>query len=392
MKKIRILSLILCLAIMLGCFTACGSSPKKGIVGDWVVQGGKGASIKFDKDGSFFWYEEHGGGVYTIASDKTLVIEVPDERTTDELTWSKDFDPENPDSDIWYVDGDFMVFWGGFYTRAGKDQEKILKKHLKTDSKKDDKGDDNGTYNVGGAAAKVLDAFDGVNLTVTGISPFCKVSIDTSSCPSEVQQCVEYEADKDCYSNGDSVVITARLSSWAESEYKIKSATKTFKVSDMPEYITSTEEINLDSLIKERDDYVKAKMAESTRSDFVFDRYYYKPLSNSGDVICEYLVSMKQSKLAQADPEEYGFTYNKVCFLYHVTVITDSGSGERKNCYANVWATNVVKYPDGTIKWGLESADDLDFQAETSDKSIEDITATSITSMSADYDIKKITL
>lgn len=100
------------------------------------MQGGKGASIKFDKDGSFFWYEEHGGGVYTIASDKTLVIEVPDERTTDELTWSKDFDPENPDSDIWYVDGDFMVFWGGFYTRAGKDQEKILKKHLKTDSKK----------------------------------------------------------------------------------------------------------------------------------------------------------------------------------------------------------------------------------------------------------------
>ena len=86
----------------------------------------------------------------------------------------------------------------------------------------------------------------------------------------------------------------------------------------MPEYITSTEGINLDSLIKERDDYVKAKMAESTRSDFVFDRYYYKPLSNSGDVICEYLVSMKQSKLAQADPEEYGFTYNKVCFLYHV--------------------------------------------------------------------------
>ena len=406
MKKIRILSLILCLAIMLGCFTACGSSPKKGIVGDWVVQGGKGASIKFDKDGSFFWYEEHGGGVYTIASDKTLVIEVLDERTTDELTWSKDFDPENPDSDIWYVDGDFMVFWGGFYTRAGKDQEKILKKHLKTDSKKDDKGDDNGTYNAGGAAAKVLDAFDGVNLTVTGISPFCKVSIDTSSCPSEVQQCVEYEADKDCYSNGDSVVITARLSSWAESDYKIKSATKTFKVSDMPEYITSTEGINLDSLIKERDDYVKAKTSEASNGSYLFDLVYYKcghncsqyDKVNSTSVSDVYLVSLKQNKLNTISHDDYNFVYNELCFLYKVSftwgmseVFKDYYTG-KGTMYVNVRAINVVKYPDGTVKWGSKSIDDLDFQTVVSTKSIEDLTATSITSMSADYDIKKITL
>ncbi len=393
MKKIRILSLILCLAIILGCFTACGSSPKKGIVGDWTAQGEKGTSISFDKDGSFSWYAEHGDGVYTIASDKTLVIDVPDEKTTDELTWDKNFDPDNPASDIWYVDGDFLVFFGEFFTRTGKDQEKILKKHLKVGSSKDDKGDkDNDISSAGGTATKVLDAFDGVNLTVTGISPFCEVSLDTSSCPSEVQDNVHYESDKKYYSNGDSVVITASLSSWGGEGYEIKTKTKTFKVSGMPEYITSTEGINLDSLIKERDDYVKAKTAESARSDTVFGRYYYKPLSNAGDVVCEYLVSMKQNKLSQADPESYGFTYNKICFLYHITVVTDKGSGERKNCYANVWATNIVKYPDGTIKWGFESADALDFQAETSDKSIEDITATSITSMNSDYDIKKITL
>ena len=393
MKKIRILSLILCLAIILGCFTACGSSPKKGIVGDWTIRGEKGTSISFDKDGSFSWYAEHGDGVYTIASDKTLVIDVPDEKTTDELTWDKNFDPDNPASDIWYVDGDFLVFFGEFYTRTGKDQEKILKKHLKAGSSKDDKGDkDNDISSAGGTATKVLDAFDGVNLTVTGISPFCEVSLDTSSCPSEVQDHVHYESDKKYYANGDSVVITASLSIWGGEGYEIKTKTKTFKVSGMPEYITSTEGINLDSLIKERDDYVKAKTAESARSDTVFGRYYYKPLSNAGDVVCEYLVSMKQNKLSQADPESYGFTYNKICFLYHITVVTDKGSGERKNCYANVWATNIVKYPDGTIKWGLESADALDFQAETSDKSIEDITATSITSMNSDYDIKKITL
>lgn len=128
MKKIKILSLILCLAIILGCFTACGSSPKSGIVGDWTIRGEKGTSISFDKDGSFSWYAEHGDGVYTIASDKTLVLDIPDERTTDEFTWNEDFDQDNPASDIWYVDGDFLVFLASFLPAP----EKIRKKYSKS--------------------------------------------------------------------------------------------------------------------------------------------------------------------------------------------------------------------------------------------------------------------
>ena len=403
MKKIRILSLILCLAIILGCFTACGSSPKKGIVGDWTIRGEKGTSISFDKDGSFSWYAEHGDGVYTIASDKTLVIDVPDEKTTDELTWDKNFDPDNPASDIWYVDGDFLVFFGEFYTRTGKDQEKILKKHLKAGSSKDDKGDkDNDISSAGGTATKVLDAFDGVNLTVTGISPFCEVSLDTSSCPSEVQDHVHYESDKKYYSNGDSVVITASLSIWGGEGYEIETKTKTFKVSGMPEYITSTEGINLDSLIKERDDYVKAKTAEATNADRLFDTYYtscgytctqYKKVTNTSlsDI---YLVSTKPSKLGNLSYGDSNFVYNELCFLYKIQFTWEyfdisSGAG---NMYVNVRAINIVKYPDGTIKWGSKNIDDLDFQTVVSTKGIEDLTATSITSKSTDYDIKKITL
>lgn len=60
--------------------------------------------------------------------------------------------------------------------------------------------------------------------------------------------------------------------------------------------------------------------------------------------------------------------------------------------YVNVRAINIVKYPDGTIKWGCKNIDDLDFQTVVSTKGIEDLTATSITSKSTDYDIKKITL
>ena len=49
-----------------------------------------------------------------------------------------------------------------------------------------------------------------------------------------------------------------------------------------------------------------------------------------------------------------------------------------------------MKYPDGTVKWGTESADSLDFQVELSTKSIDDIVSKSIISLNADYDTKKI--
>ena len=102
-----------------------------------------------------------------------------------------------------------------------------------------------------------------------------------------------------------------------------------------------------------------------------------------------YMLSLKSNKREKYNSNT-NYQRNAICFLYHIVFITNDG--KKQNVYVNISAQNIVKYPDGTIKWGSESADDFDFQASVSDKSIEDVTATSITSMSADYDIKKITV
>ena len=44
--------------------------------------------------------------------------------------------------------------------------------------------------------ANQLDAFAGLDITITGISPFCDVSINTSGCSAEVQQNVSFKKDK----------------------------------------------------------------------------------------------------------------------------------------------------------------------------------------------------
>ena len=127
MKKIKVISAILCLLIVLSAFSACGSSPKKDIVGTWVPAGYSEAIFKFNKDGSF-WSNE-GSGQYVIGN-KTLTINVESQEETYE--WSEDF-IEEPDSDCWYVDGDFLVMWGLYCVRAGADQNKVLKKYIGKD-------------------------------------------------------------------------------------------------------------------------------------------------------------------------------------------------------------------------------------------------------------------
>lgn len=127
MKRIKIISGILCLLIVLSALSACGSSPKKDIVGTWVQAGYSNATFKFQKGGSF-WSSE-GSGQYVIGN-KTLTISVESEKEI--IEWNEDF-IENPDSDCWYVDGDFLVMWGRYYIRAGADQNKVLKKYIGKD-------------------------------------------------------------------------------------------------------------------------------------------------------------------------------------------------------------------------------------------------------------------
>ena len=239
-----------------------------------------------------------------------------------------------------------------------------------------------------------IDPFKGLDITITGISPFCQVSINTLGCDYEVQEKVKFLADKEYYANGEKATITASLN-YGNSGYVLVSETKQFDIANMPEYVTSVEGLNLDSLKKERDDFVTAECAKAVSKDLVIAGFFgrgckeFTKTITSKELVDTYSVFVKANKLPTFSLSKTT-PYNKICFLYHFKCITIED--KKVDYYVNVCAENIVKYPDGTIKWGSESSDALDFQADVSSASIEDITVSTITNLSADYNIKRITV
>ncbi len=242
-----------------------------------------------------------------------------------------------------------------------------------------------------GSSGIVLDPFKGLDITITGISPFCQVSINTSECDPEVQEKVKFSADKDCYANGEKATITASLSP-ANGGYTLASETKQFDISNMPEYITSVEGLNLDSLKKERDDFVTAQCAEAIGSTHLMDAYALHGFTiaevTGKTFVGTYMVSLKANKRSLFPDSAHDKVYNKICFLYRFSC--KGNSGGIGNLYVSVCAENVVKYPDGTLKWGTSSADALDFSTASSVNSTDEVIASNITSWSDSYDIKEI--
>lgn len=246
-----------------------------------------------------------------------------------------------------------------------------------------------------GSSDIVLDPFKGLDITVTGISPFCQISINTSECDPEVQEKVKFSADKDRYANGEKATITASLG-YANGGYTLASETKQFDISNMPEYITSVEGLNLDSLKKERDDFVTAQCAEAIGDSDLMGTLVLDSSGWGFDItevtgrtpVSTYIVSLKANKRSLFPDSAHDKVYNKICFLYRFSCKGNSdGTG---NLYVSVCAENVVKYPNGTLKWGTSSADALDFKPYASRNSLEEVIASNITSWSDSYDIKEI--
>lgn len=74
-------------------------------------------------------------------------------------------------------------------------------------------------------------------------------------------------------------------------------------------------------------------------------------------------------------------------FTYSASYSGEFASG---NVYCSISAVNIIKYPDGTIKWGVDDPNAFDFFAEGSDKSMEDCISITIMNKSDNYNISKI--
>lgn len=233
----------------------------------------------------------------------------------------------------------------------------------------------------------VLNPFDGISFETSGISPKCTVTINNANCSIDVQKKVTYELDKEFYANGETAIITASLAGYDDNQlYSLGCETTQWKVENQPEYITSADDIDLSQIKPELDDFVKATIAKETHSDIrwsllgasITAAEKVKKLK-AGDI---YFQSIKLQKEVESDS-----FYNYLTFCYSGKYIAQYESG---NIYTCISAVNLIKYPDGTIKWGSKSTDGFDFIAEGSTAGMEDCIDKSVIIHSDNYNITKL--
>ena len=231
---------------------------------------------------------------------------------------------------------------------------------------------------------KRLDPFEGLKFEVAGISPFCKIVINNANCDSDVQFHVTYTLDKETYANGDEAIITASVDQ--ADEYELISETATYKVENQPEYITSVDGVDLTFLESERNDFVTAGTSAALQEfTGLFDYTYgWDPWESIDSVnnVETWFATIKKTKLSSD-----ALFYNSINYIYSIDV---TRGGNPRTYYVNVSCYNIIKYPDGTLKWGNPNPDSYEFKTKTQENGVDDLVATTITVLASDYNLSKI--
>ncbi len=355
MKKVfRTICLLMIPILIATCFSGCSS--KNDIVGQWYNSSGK-VEIDVRKDGT---YDDggYGTGHWKYLDD-------------DETIEFMDFYGSTKTTKIEKDDLGLSIFDGRYYKDAYPSDEEMSEFRDKN--------------------ATALDAFAGIKYEVSGISPYCKISINNQDCSEEVQKYVTYSLDKEKYANGETAIITATLrSSTGDTLYKLSSSEDTYKVSGQSEYITSVDGCDLTTLKAELADYITASIASAKKSAAtsnwrtgeIFGRRF-DDFSNAATTASDvYFSSVKLNKSS----DNVDFT-NKLTFTYKVSYTAGDKTGV---FYACISAVNIMKTSSGEIKWGSKNVDDLDFISENADGSLENCVTTLIMCNTADYNISKV--
>lgn len=261
----------------------------------------------------------------------------------------------------------------------------------------------------GTSNSNAIDPFEGLVVDFDGISPFCTVSFNNSRCSEAVQINVEYSLSPDrtttegYFSLGDDVTVYAFLKNQYDDtqEYSLSKTSKTYQISDVPQYITEiTPDMDLTNLKNEANDYMESITAFKAGDEIgdwigwgeiVFNPGRYKsstePIQNQ-----VYFSTLKRSSYSQYPSGKAYF--NRIDITYSIRI---KGEGyepyfkeEYQNRYFTIIAKNIVQYPDGTIGWGKSNPADLDFEHNIDWTNMESLINVNITANKADYNVTDI--
>lgn len=272
-----------------------------------------------------------------------------------------------------------LKYYGRYYKDAYPSGESV-------DSSEKENGNSHSSQN-----ANPIDAFKGIEYEISGISPYCKITINTSNCSLDAQKNITYSLDKEFYANGDTAKITATLTNSAKNSYKLINTESEVTVSGQPEYLTSVDSDTLKIIQSELDDWITSNVAEAIKagqngylcSNLLGCNVHSEMKSVKGITLnSTYFSTEKTNKKAD---NKYK---NMLSFVYSAQYI---GRFESGTVYSSITAVNIIKYPDGSIKWGTKNSDEKDFVAAGIETGgIENCITTLIMCNSSDYNISKV--
>lgn len=381
MKKT--IGIILVLTVLMTLLSGCGSG-KKSVVGQWYNEKGKCLDVR--SDGSYKLEGSYGTGTWKYLEDKVTV----------EFT---DFYGDTHESEINEDElGQYITIggYGDFYKDSYPSEDKIAEVKAKN--------------------AESADPFEGIACEVSGISPYCKITVNNKS-GGDAQRYITYKLDKDFYSNGETAVITAELSeNTGDKSYVLSRTEYEYKVENQPEYVTDLTGIDSSKLKTELNDKIKAGVSASIGTDKIFgegvNNYYertdayksydgqiYFTFDKKVESVSENLNSVYFSYLKEQKENLFGdrMAYNICSFVYcmdfPVTVnVTLRDTGDKAlnipcKIFVNIYAINLVKNPDGSIYCGNELCD---FNAYQCPDGTDYLIANTIMNNSDNYNITKV--
>lgn len=242
-----------------------------------------------------------------------------------------------------------------------------------------------------------LDPFENLIVEFDGISPYCTIAFNNSKCSKEVQTYVNYSLDPNELITDTKLEINQTVTVYAflidsygnTPQYTLLETSKTYTVTDVPEYITEiTEDMDLSKLKKEADDYLTSITAFSTGQESAFGArgYYVSHTKINNDNV--YFSSAKINSYNKFK-NDYDF-FNKIDFIFSTVITADFyGTGEYP-VYFTVTAKNLVRYPDGTIGWGTTDPASLSFDHYLNHENMQSLINSNITSIKTDYNVTEI--
>lgn len=238
-----------------------------------------------------------------------------------------------------------------------------------SDSLVDDDNTDSGNSSNSGKRieatfdGKLLDPFEGVEITYTGTAPYITASVNTIKCTDEVNENVKYVLDKETnLRNGDEISVTAVLNrgyyydQGKEVVYELTEKTKTFKVENQPEYVNSLDGLDITNLQNELNDKLAVKTAANVDDSyfagvFIVNNYGYFQSIESKSIKSKYLMVKKKQYENDSNTiyNDSDTIYNRYIEVYDYLI--NGSKSKPAHIYVMVCADDIATDVSGTLSW-----------------------------------------